>query len=91
MSSMGDLGRQFERMKDDPQPLHPPTPLDDLEKRLEAFLEWGRGRPDREISDRFRAEFGVTDLPDEYVDAINDGRGRDHRDALTSLAREKSA
>lgn len=91
MSSLGDLGRQFERMEDDPQPVHPATSLDDLETRLDAFLEWGRGRADREISDRFRADFGATALPDEYVEAINDGRGREHRDALASLARGKSA
>ena len=45
-------------------------------------------RPDWEISDRFGADAG---LPDEYVEAINEGRGRDHRDTLTSVARGNSA
>jgi hypothetical protein len=57
---------------------------------LKSFFEWARGRPDPDIKDRFRSEFGATDLSEEYVDAINAGRGDDHRDALARLAREKS-
>src|SRR3954468_20327672 len=70
MSSMGDLGRQFERIREHPQPAHTETALDDLETRLESFFEWGRGRPGREINDGFRSQFGASGLSDEYLEAI---------------------
>jgi hypothetical protein len=86
MSSMGDLGRQFERVESDPQPTHPQTDLENLERRLEAFLAWGQGRPDRDIRDRFQADFGQATLDDTHVEAINAGRTREVRPTLSRLA-----
>jgi len=90
MSSMGDLGRQFERIEEDPQTTHPRTELDELEDRLDAFFAWGRGRPDRDIRDRFREDFGATPLEDDHVEAINAGREQDVRAAVSSLLRSTS-
>jgi hypothetical protein len=90
MSSMGDLGRQFERIAADPQAAHPRTELDELEKRLNAFLAWGRGRPDRDIRDRFREDFGGMPLEDDHVEAINAGRDREVRSAVSKLVRDPS-
>jgi hypothetical protein len=85
MSSMGDLGRQFEREQNDPRPAHPQTELEQLEGRLNAFLAWGQGRPDRDIRDRFRLDFGETALDDEHVEAINAGRTAELRATLVPL------
>ena len=94
VSKMGDLGRQFECMEDDdPQPLHPAFALDGVEQRPDAFLAWRRGRPDREIRERFQAEFRASDLSDGWIEAINEGRGPSVRDALARVShvREESA
>ncbi|MDQ1478250.1 MAG: hypothetical protein QOE62_3479 [Actinomycetota bacterium] len=88
MSSMGDLGRHFERFEEGPAPIHPATELDELGARLDAFLEWGRGRPDRVIRDRFIAEFAPITLRDGFVEAINAGRGGEVRAAISGLLRD---
>jgi phytoene/squalene synthetase len=87
MSSIGDIGREFERMKDDPQPAHPATELDQLEQRLDAFLAWGKGRPQAEIRDRFDRDFAASTLDDTTVSAIGDGRSADVRPALAEIVK----
>jgi phytoene/squalene synthetase len=90
MSSIGDIGREFERMKDDPQPARPPTELDQLEQRLDAFLVWGKGRPQAEIRDRFDRDFAAATLDESTVSAIGDGRSTDVRAALAEIVERSS-
>jgi hypothetical protein len=91
MSSMGDLGRQFERMQDDPHPASPPTELDELEQRLDAFIAWGDRRSPEEIRRRFAEDFrarGVVEngaLDEDAVFAISEGRGREVRSSVSDL------
>jgi len=80
---MGDIGRGLERIATDPQPIDPPTPLDQLEERLADFFDWAHGRPDPEIRDRFATDFGGDALHDDVVAAIGDGRGPEVRDRLS--------
>jgi hypothetical protein len=82
MTGMGDLGRELEQMRDNPQPSKPRTELDDLEARLASFFEWAHGRPHPEIRSRFASEFAPDPLHDHVVAAMSDGRASEVRDQL---------
>ncbi len=87
MSSIGDLGREFERMKDDPMPARPPTELDRLEQRINAFLEWANGRPDAEIRDRFGQDFAGPALDDKTISTISRGNAADVRSTVADVVK----
>jgi hypothetical protein len=89
MGSTGDP-RHHEGNEERPEPIHLATARDEPEARLDAFLEWGRGRPDRVILDRFVADFAPITLRDGFVEAINAGRGDEVRAAISELLRHSS-
>jgi hypothetical protein len=82
MSSMGDLGREINEMREHPKPNPSHTELERLEARLHEFFEWAHGRPHPEIRERFAADFSAEPLHDEVVDALTNGRGADVRTRL---------
>lgn len=82
MTSMGDLGREFDELRDHPQPSKPETELDKLEARLDAFFTWAHQRPHPEIRQRFESEFTAEPLHDDVVTAIGEGRGAAVRDRI---------
>jgi len=82
MTSMGDFGREFDELRDHPQPLHPETELDRLEARLRAFFEWAQNRPHPEIRSRFETDFKAEPPQDAIVAALSEGRGNEVRDQL---------
>ena len=85
MTSMGDIGREINEMRDHPTPANPPSELDRLEARLHDFFAWANGRPHPEIRSKFAEEFNAEPLHDEVVDAIAGGRGADVRDRIPEV------
>ena len=83
---MGDLGREVQQVRDDPQPIHPTTELDELEGRLSAFFDWAHGRSHQEIRDRYAADFAADPLDDDIVGVIGEGRGSEVRARLPHAA-----
>lgn len=79
MSSMGDLGREINEMRDHPKPAGGNTELDRLEARLHEFFDWARGRPHPEIREKFASDFSDAPLHDHVVDALSQGQGADVR------------
>jgi hypothetical protein len=82
MSSMGDLGRQVEQIRDDPKPANPPDELSDLEQRLDEYFTWAHGRSEQEIRSRFESDFAKGPLAEDMVAGLREGRGREFRTRL---------
>jgi len=82
MTSMGDIGRELNEIRNHPTPSKPQNELDRLEARLKAFFEWAHGRPHPEIRDKFAEDFSDAPLHDEVVDALKQGKGEEIRDQL---------
>jgi hypothetical protein len=82
MSSMGDLGREINEMRDHPRPAPAHTELERLEARLRDFFEWAHGRPHPEIREKFARDFSDEPLHDDVVDALTKGRGTEVRAEL---------
>ena len=82
MSSMGDLGREINEMRDHPKPAPSDTELERLEARLHEFFEWAHGRPHPQVREKFASDFSDQPLHDDVVDAITKGRGHEVRAEL---------
>jgi phytoene/squalene synthetase len=82
MTGMGDLGRELDQIRDNPQPVKPRTELDELEARLAEFFAWAHGRSHPEIRSRFASDFSSEPLHDDAVAAMSDGRAAEVRDQL---------
>jgi hypothetical protein len=89
MTSMGDIGRELNEIRDHPQSTHPQSELDRLEARLHEFFAWSHGRPHPEIRSQFAAEFSNEPLHDEVVHAIGEGKGAEVRDRLPVAAADE--
>jgi hypothetical protein len=82
MSSMGDLGRELNDIRDHPTPSKPQNDLDRLEARLKDFYAWAHGRQHDEIRNHFAENFAEAPLRDDVVDALGKGKGDEVRSEL---------
>lgn len=82
MTSMGDIGRELNEIRDHPTPSKPQNELDRLEARLKDFFAWAHGRPHAEIRSHFAEHFSDAPLHDHVVEALEKGEGEAVRDQL---------
>lgn len=90
MTSMGDIGRELNEIRDHPTPSKPESELDRLEARLKDFFAWANGRPHPEIRSHFAEHFSAAPLHDEVVDALGKGKGEEVRARLPVTSDEGS-